>query len=155
MQHTKRMKITLRHVEPEDLDAFIRIERGAFPVGLRWDAKVWSKLLSEPKRHGIVVAARRRDNAAIGYLVFGCVDDLIQVVNLAVDTRYRRLGIATALLDSIITIEDKTWTRVGVIVHEENLAAQWFYRACGFRCTTIRWGYYAERDGYEFHRGLT
>src|SRR5215210_2365761 len=86
--------LTVRSLVYSDLPAVLAIERRAF--GTPWSLAMFVLELSKPS--GICLAASD-GSGLLGYLVCSRYADVWHVMNIAVDPRRRREGIATQLID--------------------------------------------------------
>lgn len=125
----------------EDLVPIARIERECFSDP--WSLPALLGELEPSSLHLPLVA--ELDGEVAGYLMAWRVHDELHVLNLAVDRRWRRRGIAEALMLAamadglraglhLVTLE----VRVG------NAGARNFYLRLGFREDGIRPGYYPD-----------
>jgi ribosomal-protein-alanine N-acetyltransferase len=85
--------LDIRRLSYADLPQVIAIERRAFPTP--WSLAMFVLELSKPS--GICLAALR-EGRIVGYLICSRYDTVWHVMNVAVDDRLRREGIASALL---------------------------------------------------------
>ena len=129
--------LEIRPLAYADLPQVIAIERRAFTTP--WSLAMFVLELSKPS--GICLAATRAGRV-VGYLVCSRYDTVWHVMNVAVDDRLLREGIASALLDHLFveadapgeqyTIPPNTW--------------HWFqagpYERFGFYTAGKRRGYY-------------
>jgi [ribosomal protein S18]-alanine N-acetyltransferase len=114
----------VRAGSPEDIAAIRRI------LDLAPEAAQWL-----PESDEFFVA--ERNAAVVGFLVWRrTAPDEIEILNLAIDSAHRRLGVAKALLGAL------PQTAVFLEVRESNSAALAFYRRAGFRELGVRPGYY-------------
>jgi ribosomal-protein-alanine N-acetyltransferase len=73
-----------------------------------------------------------------GYVVNDYAKTEIVILNLAVATWARRRGVGRLLVESVVRKLSPKKRRVATAtVREKNLAAQLFFRACGFRATGV------------------
>ncbi len=95
MNHLAQMQeLDIRRLTYADLPQVIAIERRAFPTP--WSLAMFVLELSKPS--GICLAAMS-DDRLVGYLVCSRYDTVWHVMNVAVDDRLRRRGIARSLLE--------------------------------------------------------
>ena len=83
-------RLEIRRLSYADLPQVVAIERRAFPTP--WSLAMFVLELSKPS--GICLAALR-DGRIVGYLVCSRYDTVWHLMNVAVDDRLRRQGIAT------------------------------------------------------------
>ncbi len=89
--------LDIRRLTYADLPQVIAIERRAFPTP--WSLAMFVLELSKPGGECLAV---RRDGTLTGYVICSRYEDVWHIMNVAVDTRQRRQGIATALLEELI-----------------------------------------------------
>jgi [ribosomal protein S18]-alanine N-acetyltransferase len=128
--------ITIRSLGYSDLPQVISIERRAFPTP--WSLAMFVLELSKPS--GVCLAAIE-DRRIVGYLICSRYADVWHLMNIAVDPPARRRGIATALLEEMITRagEDGSYT---LEVRPSNSPAIALYERFGFRSAGTRRRYY-------------
>lgn len=130
--------VTIRPVEPDDLDACRAIERAVYPNP--WRPEHFDDLLAlDP---GVALAAVD-DGRVVGYAMGWVVADEAELANLAVDEGSRRRGIGSRLLEafageSVRRGADRLWLEV----RASNEAARALYARHGFEVVGRRRGYY-------------
>jgi [ribosomal protein S18]-alanine N-acetyltransferase len=95
--------------------------------------------LSKPS--GICLAALR-EGRLVGYLVCSRYDTVWHLMNVAVDDRCRREGIASALLERLFELADKPSEQYTLEVRTSNDGAIRLYEGFGFRAAGRRRAYY-------------
>lgn len=120
-----------------DLPQVIAIERRAFPTP--WSLAMFVLELSKPT--GICLAAIE-DGQVAGYVVCSRYDTVWHVMNIAVDDRRRRQGIARRLLEHLFAEADAPGEQYTLEVRVSNEAAIRMYESFGFRSAGVRRGYY-------------
>jgi [ribosomal protein S18]-alanine N-acetyltransferase len=129
--------LDIRRLTYADLPQVISIERRAFPTP--WSLAMFVLELSKPS--GISLAAML-DGRLVGYLVCSRYDTVWHVMNVAVDDRLRRGGIATSMLDRLFELADKPGEQYTLEVRTSNDAAIRLYERFGFRASGRRRAYY-------------
>jgi [ribosomal protein S18]-alanine N-acetyltransferase len=129
--------LDIRRLTYADLPQVISIERRAFPTP--WSLAMFVLELSKPS--GISLAALI-DGRLVGYLVCSRYDTVWHVMNVAVDDRLRRQGIASAMLDRLFELADKPGGQYTLEVRTSNDAAIRLYERFGFRASGRRRAYY-------------
>jgi ribosomal-protein-alanine N-acetyltransferase len=129
--------VDIRRLTYADLPQVIAIERRAFPTP--WSLAMFVLELSKPS--GICLAAVR-DERIVGYLVCSRYDTVWHVMNIAVDERLRRGGIATTLLDHLFERADGPGAQYTLEVRQSNDPAIALYERFGFHSAGLRRGYY-------------
>ena len=129
--------LEIRRLSYADLPQVIAIERRAFPTP--WSLAMFVLELSKPS--GICLAAVR-DGRIVGYLICSRYDTVWHVMNVAVDDRLRRRGIATTLLSHLFERADEPGEQYTLEVRTSNAPAISLYERFGFRSAGLRRGYY-------------
>ena len=129
--------LDIRRLTYADLPQVIAIERRAFPTP--WSLAMFVLELSKPS--GICVAATRHGKL-VGYLVCSRYDTVWHLMNVAVDDRLVRQGIATALIERLLELADGPGEQFTLEVRTSNDGAIRLYERFGFRSAGRRRGYY-------------
>ncbi len=138
MNHLAQMQeLDIRRLTYADLPQVIAIERRAFPTP--WSLAMFVLELSKPS--GICLAAMSEDRL-VGYLVCSRYDTVWHVMNVAVDDRLRRRGIARSLLSRLFELADRPSAQYTLEVRTSNDGAISLYEAFGFRAAGRRRAYY-------------
>jgi ribosomal-protein-alanine N-acetyltransferase len=137
----------LRALARRDVPEVLAIERACFSDP--WGESAFDLALRSPRSFAV---AAEYCGELCGYLIGEQEGGRVQVLNLCVDPRARRRGVATRLLNCVAD-QLRRRQRLVTIVSERNLPAQLFYRARGFRAVTILhrfWPSYGDDDAYLF-----
>lgn len=139
--------LLIRPLHPEDLPEVIRIENASFPSAEAWSQRKFEQVGRRRDVRSFVAADRAR--RLVGYLVYESATGYFRILNLAVDPEFRRQGVAWQLVRQLLSQAGQVagGFSVKVVVEEENLTAQQFFRASGFRG---RLSHDADRDWVEF-----
>jgi [ribosomal protein S18]-alanine N-acetyltransferase len=129
--------LEIRRLAYADLPQVIAIERRAFPTP--WSLAMFVLELSKPS--GICLAALL-DERIVAYLVCSRYDTVWHLMNIAVDDRLRRQGIASSMLDRLFELADKPNAQYTLEVRTSNDAAIRLYEQFGFRASGRRRAYY-------------
>ena len=129
--------IDVRRLTYADLPQVVSIERRSFPTP--WSLAMFVLELSKPS--GICLAATLEERI-VGYLVCSRYDTVWHVMNVAVDDRLLRQGIATALMERLFELADKPNEQYTLEVRTSNDAAIRLYESFGFRAAGRRRAYY-------------
>lgn len=136
-------KIIISKMTKEDLSEVFEIEKNAFPIP-------WSLSSFEEELNNLLATflVAKIDNKVVGYLGMWFVMDECHIGNIAVDQSYRRMGIATKLVNELLRLCQKhKTTYVMLEVRVTNLAAQKLYTKLGFKDEVLRKDYYRNPDG--------
>jgi [ribosomal protein S18]-alanine N-acetyltransferase len=129
--------LDIRRLTYADLPQVIAIERRAFPTP--WSLAMFVLELSKPS--GICLATLIEERL-VGYLVCSRYDTVWHLMNIAVDDRLRRQGIATAMLERLFELADKPSEQYTLEVRTSNEDAIRLYERFGFRTAGRRRAYY-------------
>ena len=135
------MSFSLRRLELADLDAIEKIERVSYPTP--WSRSMFASELA--KQSSLSIAALAPDGRLVGYLVLSRYVDAWHVMNVAVDSEHRRLGIASAMLRRLFEVtHDDAERGYTLEVRVSNVAAIGLYESFGFTSRGVRRGYYTD-----------
>lgn len=133
------MLIRIRRFRLADLDRLMEIERAAFPKA------AYPRDLFLELHHdcGSLFFVAVRGEALAGYSVACTRLPRAELVSIAVDPRFRRLGVAQALLRRTLSrLRAAGVTRLSLMVRARNAAAIALYWSFGFRRTGRAARYY-------------
>ena len=133
--------LEIRRLSYADLPQVIAIERRAFPTP--WSLAMFVLELSKPS--GICLAALRHGRI-VGYLICSRYETVWHLMNVAVDDRLLRRGIASALLERLFERADRAGEQYTLEVRASNFAAMSLYEGYGFRSAGLRRGYYHDNQ---------
>lgn len=125
---------------PAEIDAILEIEHASF-------TSPWTKemYLAELSNRGVSYfhLAKSPDGTIVGFCSFWHVVDELHVNNLAVAPPYRRAGIATALLASVLAAGVALGVKRATLeVRRSNEPARLLYEKFGFSVAGVRRAYY-------------
>ncbi len=131
--------LDIRRLTYADLPQIITLERRVFTTP--WSLAMFVLELS--KSSGVSLAALSGETL-VGYLICSRYDTVWHIMNVAVDPKLRRLGIATALLTELLDRIDDDRARYTLEVRESNVGAIALYEGYGFRAAGRRRRYYQD-----------
>ncbi len=111
----------------------LEIETASFPAP--WHRASFEGLLLEDTSWALAIkqARGRESYRLVAYIFFSLIDDKMHVLNLAVDSPFRRHGVATLLLQRSMTLARKHGIKyVCLEVRPSNHPAIEFYGKMGF-----------------------
>ena len=129
--------VTIRRLGLGDLPHVLPIERRSFTAP--WSLAMFALEVSKPST---VALAAIQGERLVGYLVCSRYDRVWHVMNVAVDDRQLRQGIATALLTRLFELADRPGEQYTLEVRTSNDGAIKLYETLGFRSAGRRRGYY-------------
>ena len=132
MSHIEIAKMT-----KEDLPGVFEVEKDAFPIP--WPISSFEEELNNILSTYLVA---KLENKIVGYIGVMFVMDECHVLNIAVDSKYRKMGIATQLVNEVFKHckEHKT-TYMMLEVRATNIPAQKLYSKLGFKDEVLRKDY--------------
>ncbi|HEY2545171.1 MAG TPA: ribosomal protein S18-alanine N-acetyltransferase [Candidatus Acidoferrum sp.] len=140
---SKRAAAIVRKFVAMDVTAVMAIAQES-PQASNWSRDSYISLAGED---GSLALVFDTDGEVTGFLIGRRLVDQAEVLNLAVQMKYRGKGQGTALLAAALE-EFVRWgvKRVYLEVRESNTAAIAFYEHHGFAKTGLRKGYYRDPD---------
>jgi ribosomal-protein-alanine N-acetyltransferase len=140
-RESSKIELDTRRLTYADLPAVMAIERRSFPAP--WSLAMFVLELSKPS--SVCLGARHRGEL-VGYLVCSRYHTVWHVMNVAVDRSYRRLGVATALIDQLLGETGGDGERYTLEVRVSNEEAIAMYESFGFRGAGLRRRYYHDNN---------
>jgi ribosomal-protein-alanine N-acetyltransferase len=122
------------------VQAILQLSPEAAPWG-------WASIQEIFKAHLKYFLIGERNREVVGFICGRRMLDEAEILNLAVDPRARRLGVANSLLQALLqTYKSENVLKVFLEVRQSNGAAFEFYSTSGFRVTGKRPNYYRNPD---------
>lgn len=132
--------LRFRPITIADLDEIMAIERASYPFP--WSSNFFRQELQVACARSVLVELH---GTILGYVLFWLLPGAVDIHNVAVHLDYRRRGIASMLLERVISeARDHGAVRVLLEVRKSNLPAQSLYQRIGFIVTGVRKGYYSD-----------
>lgn len=128
----------IRWYEGKDLITILRIEQESFEYS--WEKLDFQEILSKDNTYCMVYYINSK---VVAYLIYEKFGQNVRISNLAVEDKYRKLNIATEMLDQLKFNKKGSIT---VVIRERNLPAQMLFKKNGFRAINIIKNYYEEID---------
>lgn len=140
--------LVVRFVAHRDWPTVLGIERVCFSNPLT--ESQWCTLLADQRMVG--AAAEVRGVGVVGHLLYRLWPGQVEVLRLAVDPRFWRRGVGSALLDYLTRCGGTSDRRSGYCLVSERLTpAHLFFSACGWRAEGVVRGVGGDgEDLYEF-----
>ena len=137
---TPKPNLTIQKAEAPDIEAVYKIEikESSHP----WKKNYFFAEITNDISHFYVCRDLESGDIA-GYIVFWIIDDILEIHNLAVKGPFKRKGIATALLNFVVTLAGKEGVKEMFLeVRESNQKAAALYEKTGFKLKGRRKDYY-------------
>jgi [ribosomal protein S18]-alanine N-acetyltransferase len=137
-----RATVDVRRLTIHDLDAIERIENAVYPTP--WSRSMFAGELAKPS--SLSLGGFDPDSGVlVAYLIVSRYVDAWHIMNLAVDLDWRRLGVASRLLDELFDLTGNDSRRGYTLeVRVSNTTAIALYEHFGFESSGIRRGYYTD-----------
>ncbi len=135
------MEIVIRKMEERDLDRIIEIEKDAFTTP--WSKNAFFLEITKNQLARYIVA--EIDNFVVGYGGIWLIIDEGHITNIAVDSRYRGLGVGKKLVEGLICLcRENNIGDMTLEVRVSNIVAKNLYKKYGFIESGIRPNYYSD-----------
>lgn len=138
----------IQNIQPmteADIDEVLSIERLSFPNP--WTRGMFENELKNPVSFAFIVREGEGRGNIAAYIVFWVVEGEAHILNLAVNPDFRRKGVATRLLQTVLErMEENMVFAVFLEVRRSNKAAIRLYRNFGFKESYERKNYYGDED---------
>ena len=146
-------EILFERMRQEDLQQVMVIEKESFPDP--WHISFFKRQLRKQKKQTFLYVARI-NNKVIGYIVFYIFCGEGHIMNIAVDSKYRRHGVGRYILVSTLEIvQTQPCNEVFLEVAVNNTAARQLYQQFGFQIYGIRKRYYYNgEDAYVLRKEM-
>ncbi len=131
--------LRVRYIEPQHVDGVLAIEAAAHKLGPAVSARVIDRpaLMNEVARQETKVLVASADDRVVGWVLFERDGAVGRIVRLSANPR--RNGYGTALLGATERLAHKGGCdKLVADVYEEDLAAQNFLKARGFKSAAVK-----------------
>lgn len=130
----------VRPMQFTDIEAVAQLEARSFT--LPWSVGIFSGQLARETGINLVC---EEEGGIIAYLIADMFVDVWHVMNVCVDSAFRRQHIASRLLEAYFAVTERKGHRGHTLeVRVSNLAGIELYRSFGFVATGVRPGYYSD-----------
>lgn len=134
-------ELIIRKAVTSDIDDLVKVEEACFETP--WTAESLRHDIEENKLATYIVADL--DGDVIGYIGLWAIVDEGHINNVAVIPQYRRMHVATLLLNTMIDATEDAGIKSHTLeVRAGNKAAQGLYEKFGFKEAGRRPGYYED-----------
>jgi [ribosomal protein S18]-alanine N-acetyltransferase len=139
--------VDIRWLIRRDMADVLAIEADSFEFA--WCEQTFVKCLRQRNTIGMVA---ERDGQVVGYMVYELHLKRLHLLNFAVAKVSRRQGVGLAMVRKLVSkLSSDRRTRIYLEVRETNLAAQLFFKSCGFRAVGVLSYFYQDtsEDAYQ------
>jgi [ribosomal protein S18]-alanine N-acetyltransferase len=145
-QKEQKVEQRIRWMIRPDMREVLDIESQSFEFP--WDESDFLKCLRQRNSIGMVA---EYDEIVRGYMVYELHKDRMHLLNFAVDPRFRRQGIGSAMVSKLKSkLQGTKRNRMTLEIRETNLSGQLFFRANGFSAIKVLRDYWEDstEDAY-------
>src|SRR5687768_6766616 len=138
--------VHIRWMIRRDMPEVLEVENQAFEFP--WSEDDFIRCLRQRNCIGMVAEFEER---VVGFMIYELHKSRLHVLNFAVHHDFRRHAVGTAMLQKLVSkLSHQRRNRVLLEVRETNLAAQLFFRDCGFRAISVLRDFYEDttEDAY-------
>jgi len=142
----QQLCVHIRWMIRRDMREVLNIEQTSFEFP--WLEEDFIRCLRQ--RNCIGMVAEHGDRV-VGFMIYELHKSRLHILNFAVSDQARQRGVGQQMIDKLISkLSSQRRTRITLEVRETNLAAQLFFKAGGFRATTVLRSYYEDspEDAY-------
>jgi ribosomal-protein-alanine N-acetyltransferase len=141
-----KLRVHIRWMIRRDMAEVLEIERSSFEFP--WFEEEFIRCLRQRNCIGMVAEHAER---VVGFMIYELHKTRLHILNFAVAADVRRRGVGRQMLEKLIgKLSSQRRTRITLEVRETNLAAQVFFRANGFKATSVLHDFYDDspEDAY-------
>ena len=138
--------VHIRWMIRRDMPEVLEVENHSFEFP--WTEEDFIRCLRQRNCIGMVAEFEER---VVGFMIYELHKTRLHVLNFAVHREFRRHAVGSAMLQKLISkLSQQRRNRVLLEVRETNLAAQLFFRNCGFRAISVLRDFYEDtpEDAY-------
>jgi len=142
----QKLRVHIRWMIRRDMLEVLDIEQMSFEFP--WLEEDFIRCLRQ--RNCIGMVAEYGDQV-IGFMIYELHKSRLHILNFAVSNQFRLQSIGQQMIDKLISkLSSQRRRRITLEVRETNLAAQLFFKANGFRATSVLRSYYEDspEDAY-------
>ena len=153
LDYNPGMPPTLRSYDPHDFAALYKLDQSCFPAGISYSRTTLRYFLTIPSADCTVAEENSR---IVGFILSEENPPLAHIITLDVDTKHRRQGIGTMLLETQETnLASRGVRSILLETAIDNQAAVAFWKTHGYRIEATLKRYYLGRiDAYEMRKIL-
>jgi len=130
--------LEFRSLTTEDIPSVVELEAKNFSAP--WSAQSFQNVIEDDFSYSFVGVL---NGQVIAYSVFGVIEDYSELWNIAVEERFRNMGIGDRLLNQVIDLcRSYGVSTIFLQVRESNIPAQNLYRKNGFTYVMVQKNYY-------------
>lgn len=142
MSNATETKIAIHWLNRGDMGDVLRIESASFDDP--WIEDDFLNVLRQRNCIGMVAELAGR---VVGFMIYKLHKGNLEILDFAVDPRYRRQGVGRQMVDRLKNKLSQQWrTELQMLVRERNLVAQLFFRSQEFLAVDVLPNEYDDTD---------
>lgn len=145
-QEKQKVCVHIRWMIRRDMPEVLEIENRGFEFP--WSEEDFIRCLRQRNCIGMVA---EYDEQVVGFMIYELHKNRLHILNFAVSSEFRRLGVGTAMVDKLVgKLSSQRRNRILLEIRETNLDAQLFFRDRGFRAISVLRDFYDDtiEDAY-------
>ncbi len=144
-----QFNVHIRWMIRRDMPEVLEIEQSSFEYP--WSEEDFIRCLRQRNCIGMVA---EYDERVVGFMIYELHKNQLHVLNFSVRPDARRRSVGNQMVQKLVgKLSQQRRNRVVLEVRETNLAAQLFFKTCGFKAVSVLRDYYddATEDAYVMH----
>lgn len=144
-----QFNVHIRWMIRRDMPEVLEIEQSSFEYP--WSEEDFIRCLRQRNCIGMVA---EYDERVVGFMIYELHKNQLHVLNFSVRPDARRRSVGHQMVQKLVgKLSQQRRNRVVLEVRETNLAAQLFFKNCGFKAVSVLRDYYddATEDAYVMH----
>ncbi len=146
MSIKQQMRVHIRWMIRRDMEEVLAIESESFEFP--WGDEDFVRCLRQRNCIGMVA---EHEDRVVGFMIYELHKARLHVLNFAVASQYRRLGVGGQMLEKLVgKLSQQRRSRIILEVRETNLPAQLFFKSNRFRAVSVLRDFYNDttEDAY-------
>jgi ribosomal-protein-alanine N-acetyltransferase len=144
-----QFNVHIRWMIRRDMPEVLEIEQSSFEYP--WSEEDFIRCLRQRNCIGMVA---EYDERVVGFMIYELHKNQLHVLNFSVRPDARRRSVGHQMVQKLVgKLSQQRRNRIVLEVRETNLAAQLFFKDCGFKAVSVLRDYYddATEDAYVMH----
>src|SRR3989344_8096027 len=142
IRQKEKINVRIDHMIGRRMKEGMEIEKESFEFP--WTRDEFARYLDHPRCIGMI--AEQKDGKTVGFILYEEHSFKFHIANLAVSPPFRRQGIASQMIASLISALGGRRTKIMFEVRETNLGGQLFLKKQGFIAVDVYPKFYGEND---------
>ena len=142
----QQVGVHIRWMIRRDMPEVLDIEKESFEFP--WSEEDFIRCLRQRNCIGMVA---EHDERVVGFMIYELHKTRLHILNFSVAQEFHRRDVGSQMVDKLVSkLSSQRRTRIMLEIRETNLAAQLFFKQCGFRAVSVLRSYYDDtpEDAY-------